>query len=114
MDSVDCIFLICDRHGSYKKMVRDFLKELNKKVTLCFCWAHVRRDFIKCAAGDEQLEQWNEQWIKRIAKMYELNKQRCDHYVSDNTPEFEGTQTKLKKACDAVFAKAESELSELI
>ena len=60
IDSVDCIFLVCDRHGSYKKMVRDFLEELNKKVTLCFCWAHVRRDFIKCAAGDEQLEQWNE------------------------------------------------------
>ena len=112
-DSVDCIFLVCDRHSSYKKMVRDFLEELNKKVTLCFCWAHVRRDFIKCAAGDEQLEQWNEQWIKRITKMYELNKQRCDHQVSCNTPEFEGTQTKLKKACDAVFAKAESELSEL-
>ncbi len=102
-DSVDCIFLVCDRHGSYKKMVRDFLKELNKKVTLCFCWAHVRRDFIKCATGDKQLEQW----IKRIAKMYELNKQRCDHYVSGNTPKFERTQTKLKKACDAVFAKAE-------
>ncbi len=60
-DSVDCIFLVCDRHSSYKKMVRDFLEELNKKVTLCFCWAHVRRDFIKCTAGDEQLEQWNEQ-----------------------------------------------------
>ncbi len=36
-DSVDCIFLVCDRHSSYKKMVRDFLEELNKKVTLCFC-----------------------------------------------------------------------------
>ncbi len=113
VDSVDCVFLVCDRYGSYKKMVRDFLKELNKKVILCFCWAHMRRDFIKCAAGDEQLEQWREQWIKRIAEMYELNKQRCDHYVSGNTPEFERAQAKLKEACDAMFAKAESELSEL-
>ncbi len=113
IDSVDCIFLVCDRHGSYKKMVRDFLEELNKKVTLCFCWAHVRRDFIKCAAGDEQLEQWNEQWIERIAEMYKLNKQRCDHYVSGNTVEFERIQIELKKACDALFSKAESELSEL-
>ncbi len=113
VDSVDCIFLVCDRHGSYKKMVRDFLEELNKKVTLCFCWAHVRRDFIKCAAGDEQLEQWNEQWIERIAEMYKLNKQRCDHYVSGNTVEFERIQIELKKACDALFSKAESELSEL-
>ncbi len=113
VDSVDCVFLVCDRYGSYKKMVRDFLKELNKKVILCFCWAHMRRDFIKCAAGDEQLEQWREQWIKRIAEMYELNKQRCDHYVSGNTPEFERAQAKLKEAGDAMFAKAESELSEL-
>ena len=113
VDSVDCVFLVCDRYGSYKKMVRDFLKEFNKKVILCFCWAHMRRDFIKCAAGDEQLEQWREQWIKRIAEMYELNKQRCDHYVSGNTPEFERAQAKLKEACDAMFAKAESELSEL-
>ena len=113
VDSVDCVFLVCDRYGSYKKMVRDFLKELNKKVILCFCWAHMRRDFIKCAAGDEQLEQWREQWIKRIAEMYELNKQRCDHYVSGNTPKFERAQAKLKEACDAMFAKAESELSEL-
>ncbi len=114
VDSVDCVFLVCDRYGSYKKMVRDFLKELNKKVILCFCWAHMRRDFIKCAAGDEQLEQWREQWIKRIAEMYELNKQRCDHYVSGNTPKFERAQAKLKEACDAMFAKAESELSELV
>ncbi len=114
VDSVDCVFLVCDRYGSYKKMVRDFLKELNKKVILCFCWAHMRRDFIKCAAGDEQLEQWREQWIKRIAEMYELNKQRCDHYLSGNTPEFERAQAKLKEACDAMFAKAESELSELV
>ena len=113
VDSVDCVFLVCDRYGSYKKMVRDFLKEFNKKVILCFCWAHMRRDFIKCAAGDEQLEQWREQWIKRIAEMYELNKQRCDHYVSGNTPEFERAQAKLKEACDALFSKAESELSEL-
>ena len=113
VDSVDCVFLVCDRYGSYKKMVRDFLKEFNKKVILCFCWAHMRRDFIKCAAGDEQLEQWREQWVKRIAEMYELNKQRCDHYVSGNTPEFERAQAKLKEACDAMFAKAKSELSEL-
>ncbi len=37
VDSVDCVFLVCDRYGSYKKMVRDFLKEFNKKVILCFC-----------------------------------------------------------------------------
>ena len=39
--------IICDRYSAYKKLAR----MLGGLVTLAFCWSHVRRDFIDCAAG---------------------------------------------------------------
>ena len=41
------LFLVCDRLSTYKKMARD----LGGAVILCWCWAHQRRDFIHCTAG---------------------------------------------------------------
>ena len=46
--------LVCDRYSAYKKLAKD----LSGALTLAFCWAHARRDFIKCAAGNEALADW--------------------------------------------------------
>ena len=39
--------LVCDRYSAYKKLARLAAGRL----VLAFCWAHVRRDFIKVAAA---------------------------------------------------------------
>ena len=70
------MFLVCDRLSTYKKMAR----ELDGKVVLCWCWAHQRRDFIHCAAGQVRMTQWCQAWIERIAAIYRLNEARLIHY----------------------------------
>ena len=64
------VFLVCDRFSAYKKLARD----LAGRVMLCRCWAHIRRDYIKCAAGRDTLEPWRDQWLGRIGGIYQLNK----------------------------------------
>lgn len=62
--------LMVDRYAAYKNM--------DNKVLLAFCWAHVRRDFIRAKDGYEALEKWGSKWLKRINTLYQLNAKRLD------------------------------------
>ena len=64
---------ICDRFSSYKKMARDMIVFM-----LAFCWAHVRRDFIKAARSYPDEQEWMFVWIERIGELYHLNNRRCE------------------------------------
>ena len=104
--------IVCDRYSAYKKLAR----MRGGLVILAFCWAHVRRDFIDCAAGQPRLEQWCQGWIGRIAEVYRLNDDRLKHYdpgLKRQTPAFDAAQTALKGALDILFAQAERELAAL-
>ena len=68
--------IVCDRYSAYKRLAR--LRE--GKVTLAFCWSHMRRDFVECAAGQVRLTDWCQGWIERIASIYRLNEARLAHY----------------------------------
>jgi transposase len=35
-----------------------------------WCWAHIRRYFIRAGDGDPQLRYWADQWVARIADLY--------------------------------------------
>jgi transposase len=35
-----------------------------------WCWAHMRRYFIRAGDGDEQLRYWRDRWVTRIADLY--------------------------------------------
>ena len=108
------VFLVCDRYVAYIKMAR----QLDGKVTLCWCWVHQRRDFIECAAGQPKLRQWCEGWVERFASAVRLNKARLKHYdptraLERQTPAFDAAQAALKKAVEGLFARAEAELAGL-
>ena len=106
------VFLVCDRFSAYKKLARD----LAGMVILCICWAHIRRDYIKCAAGHDHLAPWRDQWIVRIGEIYHLNKARLKHWNPDGdtqTAAFETAQTALKSAVEELFAQAERERADL-
>ena len=104
--------IVCDRYSAYKRLVR----LLGGLVILAFCWSHVRRDFIECAAGQVKLIQWCQAWIERIAEIYRLNEARLAHYdpgLKRQTPAFDATQAMLVEALDGLFAHAREELAVL-
>ena len=104
--------IVCDRYSAYKKLAR----MLGGLVTLAFCWAHVRRDFIDCAAGQPRLEQWCQGWIGRIAEIFRLNEARLKHHdpgLKRQTPAFDAAQAALEAALDILFGQAERELAAL-
>ena len=104
--------IVCDRYSAYKRLAR--LRE--GKVTLAFCWSHMRRDFVECAAGQVRLTGWCQGWIERIASIYRLNGARLEHHdpgCKRQTPAFDAAQGALKEAIDGLFAEAELELAGL-
>ena len=110
-DLLDTV-IVCDRYSAYKRLAR--LRE--GKVTLAFCWSHMRRDFVECAAGQVRLTDWCQGWIERIASIYRLNEARLAHYdpgIERQTPAFDAAQGALKEALDGLFAQAELELAGL-
>ena len=106
------VFLVCDRYSAYRTLAR----ELDGKVILCWCWAHQRRDFVECAAGQVALTEWCQEWIERVALIYRLNDNRLKHYdpaLECQTQAFDAAQRKLAKAVKRLFADAEAELAGL-
>ena len=111
-DAAPYTVIVCDRYSGYKKLARTH----PGKVILAYCWSHQRRDFIKCAAGQENLTDWCETWIERVAEIYRLNDARLEHYdpgSKHQTPAFDAAQAKLKEALDRLFVLAEEELAGL-
>ena len=104
--------IVCDRYSAYKKLAR----LLAGLVILAWCWSHMRRDFIDCAAGQERLTQWCQGWVERIAGLYRLNDERLKHYDPGRerqTPAFDVAHSALEAALEALFAQAERELAAL-
>jgi len=65
---VDQGIISCDRYSGYKRFAR-----LNPGVTLAFCWAHQRRDFLDLANSYPESAEWALQWVERIGHLYHLN-----------------------------------------
>ena len=104
--------IVCDRYSAYKKLAR----LLGGMVTLQFCWAHMRRDFIQCAAAQVDLTGWCQAWLARIAAIYRLNEARLAHYdptVERQSAVFDAAQDALQAALDGLFARAGRELDRL-
>ncbi|MFM1978771.1 MAG: hypothetical protein RLZ68_36 [Pseudomonadota bacterium] len=81
----------CDRYSGYKRFAR-----LNPGVTLAFCWAHQRRDFLDLANSYPESSEWALQWVDRIGNLYHLNGLRLN--ASPDTPERISSQMVLEQA----------------
>jgi transposase len=71
-DLVDVV-LVCDRYSAYKCLAKDF-----DDLILAFCWAHVRRDFLKAARSWPELARWMFTWVDDIRELYRLNAVRLE------------------------------------
>jgi transposase len=69
------IIVICDRYSAYKSLARQL-----SFITLAFCWAHVRRDFLDAARKYPELTEWTLDWVEKIGVLYQINNKRCKEF----------------------------------
>jgi transposase len=62
-----------DRYAAYLKLSR-----LRKGIINSFCWAHLRRDFLKAGKEHVRLQPWSMLWLTRIRQLYRLNRERLN------------------------------------
>jgi transposase len=95
-----------DRYSGYKAMA---LVKLGL-IVLAFCWAHVRRDFVRVGKGWPELTPWALFWLRRIRHLYQINRERLQH--AQDSAKFQEQQALLRGAVEAMHSEAEKELSD--
>jgi transposase len=95
------VVLVCDRYSAYKSLAKDC-----DDLVLAYCWAHVRRDFLKAARSWPELESWMFTWVDDIRELYRLNRARLEQWdkqlpLDQQSPTFaechEALKTKLRE-----------------
>jgi transposase len=94
--------LMVDRYSAYKAM----LQVKNGTLILVFCWAHVRRDFVRVGKGWPELKSWALAWLQRIRDLYQRNRQRLAN------PDDPAAQAGLKQAIVAMRRQLDIELAD--
>ena len=97
--------LVVDRYSAYKAM--SWVG--NGVLVLAFCWAHVRRDFIKVGKGWPPLKTWALEWLRRIRVLYRLNDRRLA--AGKNSVEFRKADDCLRQAVAEMKTQMETELA---
>jgi transposase len=97
--------LVVDRYAAYKAMswVKDGV------LVLAFCWAHVRRDFIRAGKGWPELKTWALQWLRWIRVLYRLNDRRLA--VQKDAAAFGEADGRLRQAVAEMKTQMETELA---
>jgi transposase len=97
--------LVVDRYSAYKAMswVKDGV------LVLAFCWAHVRRDFIRVGKGWPELKTWVLQWLRWIRVLYQLNDRRLT--AQKDAAAFAEADGCLRQAVAEMKTQMETELA---
>jgi transposase len=95
-----------DRYSGYKAMA---LVKLGL-IVLAFCWAHVRRDFVRVGKGWPELTPWALSWLRRIRHLYQINRERLQH--AQDSAKFQEQQALLRGAVEAMHTEAGKERSD--
>jgi transposase len=94
--------LLVDRYSAYKAMVQ----VKNGTLVLAFCWAHVRRDFVRVGKGWPELKAWALAWLRRIRALYRWNRQRL------RKPADAAADAALRQAVAALHQQCLTELTD--
>src|SRR5712692_32735 len=110
-DLVDVV-LVCDRYSAYKCLAKDC-----DDLILAFCWAHVRRDFLKAAHSWPELTHWMWDWVEAIRALYRLNAARLEVWdetvpFAHQSPAFVERQADLETQLSQMQAHCEAHLQE--
>ncbi len=96
--------LLVDRYKAYQAIAQ----VKGGQIVLAFCWAHVRRDFVKLARTWPDQEEWALAWIERIGQIYRLNDERLA--VREAAAAFAVADARLGVAVTALGSQGQSEL----
>jgi transposase len=98
--------LLVDRLSSYKAMAQVKMG----LILLAWCWAHVRRDFVRVGKGWPVLKDWALAWLRRIHELYRLNRERLA--VRKNKAKFAKADRALRQAVVAMQQQRDAELAD--
>jgi transposase len=104
-DDVQGVMMV-DRYSGYKAMQQ--VKA--GKLLLAFCWAHVRRDFVRVGKGYPELTAWALGWLSRIRQLYRLNRERLQHPIG--SAEFAAADATLRQHVAAMAEERDVELAD--
>lgn len=100
------LVLMVDRYSAYKAM--GLVHE--GQILLAFCWAHVRRDFVRVGKGWTELVPWAVAWLQRIRQLYHDQRQRLSHAAG--TAEFAAADAALRTTLAQMRDQAVQELAD--
>jgi transposase len=72
-----------DRYIVYKSLIK------SGRFRISFCWAHVRRDFLRLASDYPKHAKWSARWLQRIAWLYRCHRGWIAHRGETATLESE-------------------------
>ena len=97
--------LSVDRCSAYKVLRK------SGRIVLAYCWAHVRRDFVRIARDwGAPRQQWALGWVECIGEVYRLNRERLR--VLGDVPAFGVADAELRGAVERMAAWREAELAD--
>ena len=98
--------LMVDRYSAYKAMAQ----VKRGGIVLAFCWAHVRRDFVKVGKGWPKHREWALTWLRLIRELYHHNRLRL---AADATASaYHTADADLQRVASVMKATAAAELAE--
>jgi transposase len=100
------VVLMVDRYSAYKAMSQVKLGN----AVLVFCWAHVRRDFVKVGKGWPEHKEWALAWLRRIRALYHHDRRRRN--AKPGSTEFATADIELRKIAAAMQSQAAAELAD--
>ena len=100
------VVLMVDRYSAYKAMAQVKLGN----IVLAFCWAHVRRDFVKVGKNWPHLKEWALLWLRHIRDLYRQQRPRLRHPAG--SPELATAETTLRQRIAAMQTQAATELAD--
>jgi transposase len=98
--------LMVDRYSAYKAMAQVKLGD----IVLAFCWAHVRRDFVKVGKGWPKHKEWALAWLRLIRELYHHNRRRLAAAATDAA--YRTADAELRRVASTMQAMAAAELAE--
>ncbi len=100
------VVLMVDRYAAYKAMAQVKLGH----IVLVFCWAHVRRDFVKVGKSWPRLKAWALAWLRHIRDLYRQQRQRLAHPAGSAA--FANADATLRQRVAAMHTQAASEVAD--
>jgi hypothetical protein len=95
-----------DRYSAYKAMAQVKAGQLS----LAFCWAHVRRDFLAVLTGWPELFDWAWSWVEEIGTLYQRNDQRLA--LTGDAPAYAEADRLLREQVEHMRQRCDNELSQ--